>query len=283
MYLRELESAKEASESTAKVSLLTHERCRTIGRNPGSQEERTCPRVGEQSGPSGSSPCSSPPARAARQPRPRQRPLRQPRRLRRPPRQPRPLQPRLRPRSTSSGGTSRPASPARATSRAIADAYMAANPNVKINITVLENEAFKTKLATSLQSGDVPDLFQSWGGGTMAAQADAGMLKDITADVSLVGRHRQPRRHEHLRLQRQAVRRAVGHGHDRVLVQQGPVRQGRDHRRRPRRGTTSRPLSPSSRTPALHPSPSPARTSGRRCTFGPTSCSATVAGRPWRT
>ena len=61
---------------------------------------------------------------------------------------------------------------------------MAAHPNVKINITVLENEAFKTKLATSMQAGDVPDLFQSWGGATMAQQADAGLLKDITADVS---------------------------------------------------------------------------------------------------
>ncbi len=68
--------------------------------------------------------------------------------------------------------------------QAIADAYMAANPNVTINVTVLENEAFKTKLATSIQSGDVPDLFQSWGGGTMAQQADAGMLKDITADIA---------------------------------------------------------------------------------------------------
>jgi raffinose/stachyose/melibiose transport system substrate-binding protein len=74
--------------------------------------------------------------------------------------------------------------PGKSDFQAIADAYMAANPNVKINITVLENEAFKTKLATSIQSGDVPDLFQSWGGGTMAAQADAGMLKDITADIA---------------------------------------------------------------------------------------------------
>ena len=66
----------------------------------------------------------------------------------------------------------------------IAAAYTAAHPNVKINITVLENEAFKTKLATQMQSGSPPDLFQSWGGGSMAAQADAGMLKDITADVA---------------------------------------------------------------------------------------------------
>jgi raffinose/stachyose/melibiose transport system substrate-binding protein len=68
--------------------------------------------------------------------------------------------------------------------KGIADAYMAAHPNVKINITVLENEAFKTKLTTAMQSGTPPDLFQSWGGGTMAAQVDAGMLKDITADVA---------------------------------------------------------------------------------------------------
>ncbi len=66
----------------------------------------------------------------------------------------------------------------------IADEYMAAHPNVKINLTVLENEAFKTKLATTMQSGQAPDLFQSWGGGIMAAQADAGMLKDITSDVA---------------------------------------------------------------------------------------------------
>lgn len=68
--------------------------------------------------------------------------------------------------------------------KGIADAYTAAHPNVKINVTVLENEAFKTKLTTAMQSGTPPDLFQSWGGGAMAAQADAGMLKDITADVA---------------------------------------------------------------------------------------------------
>ena len=76
------------------------------------------------------------------------------------------------------------ADPGKSVFQGIADAYMAAHPNVKINITILENEAFKTKLATSLQSGEVPDLFQSWGGGIMAAQADAGVLKDITADVA---------------------------------------------------------------------------------------------------
>ena len=73
--------------------------------------------------------------------------------------------------------------PGKADFQAIADAYTAAHPNVTIKITVLENEAFKTKLSTTA-AADYPDLFQSWGGGIMADQADAGLLKDITADIA---------------------------------------------------------------------------------------------------
>ena len=61
-----------------------------------------------------------------------------------------------------------------------ADQYMAAHPNVKVKITVLENEAFKAKLTTNMQAGKPPDIFQSWGGGTLKEQADAGLVKDIT-------------------------------------------------------------------------------------------------------
>jgi raffinose/stachyose/melibiose transport system substrate-binding protein len=69
----------------------------------------------------------------------------------------------------------------------MADDYMAAHPNVKIEITVLENEAFKTKLTTVMQSGQPPDIFQSWGGGVMNQQIDAGLLKDISADLDADG------------------------------------------------------------------------------------------------
>jgi raffinose/stachyose/melibiose transport system substrate-binding protein len=69
----------------------------------------------------------------------------------------------------------------------LADEYMAAHPNVNVEITVLDNEAFKTKLTTVMQSGDVPDIFQSWGGGVMNQYADAGLLKDITADLDANG------------------------------------------------------------------------------------------------
>jgi raffinose/stachyose/melibiose transport system substrate-binding protein len=62
----------------------------------------------------------------------------------------------------------------------MANEYMAAHPNVKINITILENEAFKTKLSTVMQGGTPPDIFQSWGGGVMNDQIAAGMLQDIT-------------------------------------------------------------------------------------------------------
>ena len=61
-----------------------------------------------------------------------------------------------------------------------ADEFMEANPHVTINITVMENEAFKAALQTNLQAGDVPDLFQSWGGGGLREQVDAGLVQDIT-------------------------------------------------------------------------------------------------------
>ena len=62
----------------------------------------------------------------------------------------------------------------------MADEYMAMHPNVTINVTVMENEAFKAALQTNLQAGDVPDLFQSWGGGGLRAQVEAGLVRDIT-------------------------------------------------------------------------------------------------------
>ena len=67
--------------------------------------------------------------------------------------------------------------------KAVADEYMADHPNVTIKITVQENEAFKKALQTNLQAGDVPDIFQSWGGGGLRDQVDAGLVKDITDDV----------------------------------------------------------------------------------------------------
>jgi raffinose/stachyose/melibiose transport system substrate-binding protein len=65
--------------------------------------------------------------------------------------------------------------------------YMALHPNVTINITVLENDKFKTKLTSAMQSGNPPDIFQSWGAGTMQAYVAAGMTKDINSELDANG------------------------------------------------------------------------------------------------
>jgi raffinose/stachyose/melibiose transport system substrate-binding protein len=74
--------------------------------------------------------------------------------------------------------------PGKADWQAMADAYMAEHPNVKINITVMENEAFKAAIQTNIQSGDVPDLFQSWGGGGLRDQVAAGVVRDVADEAA---------------------------------------------------------------------------------------------------
>jgi len=65
-----------------------------------------------------------------------------------------------------------------------ADTYEKANPGVKVKFDYLENEAFKAKLPTLLQSKDQPSAFHSWGGGVMAEQIQAGVCQDITDAIA---------------------------------------------------------------------------------------------------
>ena len=67
--------------------------------------------------------------------------------------------------------------------QSLADQYTAEHPNVTFEITILENEAFKQRLITVMQSGDPPDLFQSWGGGVLWEFAEAGLVRDISAEL----------------------------------------------------------------------------------------------------
>lgn len=64
--------------------------------------------------------------------------------------------------------------------RKIADQYEATHAGVKIDLQFLENESFKAKLPTLLQSKDAPDLFYSWSGGVLKAQFKAGAVQDLT-------------------------------------------------------------------------------------------------------
>jgi raffinose/stachyose/melibiose transport system substrate-binding protein len=59
--------------------------------------------------------------------------------------------------------------------------FEAVNPGVTIDIKYLENEAYKAKLPTLLQSDDRPNIIYSWGGGVMRAQQEAGFLEDVGA------------------------------------------------------------------------------------------------------
>ncbi len=62
----------------------------------------------------------------------------------------------------------------------IAADFESKNPGVDVQLQFLENEAFKAKLPTLLQSNDVPDFFYSWGGGTLEEQSKTGAIKDLT-------------------------------------------------------------------------------------------------------
>jgi raffinose/stachyose/melibiose transport system substrate-binding protein len=69
----------------------------------------------------------------------------------------------------------------------LAKTYVKDHPDVSIEITVLENEAFKAKLATGMQSGSPPDIFQSWGGGVLKQYGDAGLVQDLTSALGQNG------------------------------------------------------------------------------------------------
>ena len=66
----------------------------------------------------------------------------------------------------------------------IATEFEEAHPGVTVEVTAVQNEELKTKVAVALQSNNPPDLFQQWGGGQMNAQVEAGKLLDVSADVT---------------------------------------------------------------------------------------------------
>jgi raffinose/stachyose/melibiose transport system substrate-binding protein len=62
--------------------------------------------------------------------------------------------------------------------------YEGSHPGVTIQLQFLENEAYKAKLTTLLQSNDAPDIIYSWGGGVLDEQVKAGVLRDIDSAAS---------------------------------------------------------------------------------------------------
>ena len=74
-----------------------------------------------------------------------------------------------------------------ATWEGIAAAYEEAHPDVDIQFQFLENEAFKAKLPTLLQSSEAPSMFYTWGGGVLKAQSETGAIRDVTAAMDADG------------------------------------------------------------------------------------------------
>jgi raffinose/stachyose/melibiose transport system substrate-binding protein len=65
----------------------------------------------------------------------------------------------------------------------MAERYQRENSGVTFDVQPIENEAFKARLTTVTQSGEAPDIFHTWGGGVLRQQVEAGLVKDISADV----------------------------------------------------------------------------------------------------
>ncbi len=59
--------------------------------------------------------------------------------------------------------------------------FQKTNPDITVTFEYLANEAYKQKLTTLLQSKQKPDIIFSWSGGVLAQQAEAGVLRDLTA------------------------------------------------------------------------------------------------------
>lgn len=74
----------------------------------------------------------------------------------------------------------------------IAADYEKAHSDVVVKFQYLENEAYKAKLPTMLQSSDRPDIIWSWAGGVMRAQIDAGYLRPLGAPALAVLPHMVP-------------------------------------------------------------------------------------------
>src|SRR6218665_3996431 len=69
----------------------------------------------------------------------------------------------------------------------IATDFEASHPGVDVQIRYLENEAFKAKLPTMLQSNERPDIFYSWGGGVLKEQSTTGAILDLTEAMGTDG------------------------------------------------------------------------------------------------
>lgn len=64
--------------------------------------------------------------------------------------------------------------------QAAVDRFMADNPNVQVNVEVLQNDPYKTKIKVAMGAGNPPCVFPTWGGGPLYEYVKAGQVVDLT-------------------------------------------------------------------------------------------------------
>jgi raffinose/stachyose/melibiose transport system substrate-binding protein len=69
--------------------------------------------------------------------------------------------------------------PMKSTWAAMADEW-AEDAGLTVETSAIAVEDFKTRLSTQTQAGDLPDLYHTWGGGVLAEQVEAGLVRDIS-------------------------------------------------------------------------------------------------------
>ncbi len=60
------------------------------------------------------------------------------------------------------------------------DRFTKENPKYSVDVQVMQNDAYKTKLKIALSSNTAPDIFFSWTGGSMNEYVDADKIVDLT-------------------------------------------------------------------------------------------------------
>jgi len=63
-------------------------------------------------------------------------------------------------------------------------AFEKEHPNVKIDVTPIQNEELDGKLQTAMNSGSAPTIFFARGGGKLADMVQAGQVQDVTDKIS---------------------------------------------------------------------------------------------------
>lgn len=62
--------------------------------------------------------------------------------------------------------------------------YKETHPDITIKEDKADNDAYKTKLKTTLAAGSAPDVFYSWGGGFSQSFVDAGIVENLDSYVN---------------------------------------------------------------------------------------------------